>query len=621
MNKKRFLIFAIVGFVLLQLVGAQTTDYSEGINKAFSCLANLTEKNPALTLPQATFLMIAGAGNGDKVMKVINVSETNDRNCWPIGACDVKQTAQIALAYKKQNLNNDVIISWLKNQTDVPQELTWYMQVIADNNQNASCLVGYDGQNYNFNLNSDASLTAQSGYGSCLNYDPEITWLRIANSCVGKKFTVSCNGNFTKFNVAFSFLDQRGTINYISPSTQSGDSGSLVLAGINIRCFKKTPSSSGCDYESSLWASTALYDKGENIGNFVPYLKALASNNEKYFPDAFLVYLVNGQNQYLASLNQKRKNAHWSISGSPYSSFYDTGLGILGLGGINSAGVKDTGTLTYLFDTGQQTNEGCWNNNDISDSAFLLYALGVGKSYKTNPSVTTGGGVPLINFSDSGNNSSGGAGSASTDCESAGFYCTQSSADCFGAGGYVQDQYNCHNLDRCCTMNVPQSKGCTELGGRICAVDQTCSSPTVQSFDGACCLDICQLKETNIPTDDNNDQTGNLPESNNSGSNLWIWIILLVLLILIVILLILYRNKLRIWWLKRKGNVKTSKIPPTPPGMFPANLARPMPPPRFGPPPQRPVLIQPRNIVRQPESQKDKEIEETLRKLKKISEG
>ncbi len=646
MNKRGVLILVLVGLMLIRLSDAQTTDYTQNINNAFSCLGNLTNSNPSLTLQQATFSFLAGAGNKTKIFNVINSSayNANNQTCWPSGGCKVKETAQVALALKKQNVDNSKIIDWLKNQTTAPRDLTWYLQVTAEQGTNASCTLGYDGQNFIFDLNSDYSLTAQSGYGNCFSYVSSgnlATRLRISDSCVSKQFTVSCAGSFSNFKTSFLFTESQNLIAFVTSSTRSSESGGLVLMKVNSQCFKKEVSSSGCDYESSLWATAALYDKGESTSSFTPYLRALASQNEKYFPEAFLVYLVNGPSQYLAQVNQLRRNAHWDIAGNTYSAFYDSALGILALGGMGSSTITSGGTLTYLFNTGQQTNEGCWNNNDISDTAFLLYALGVGRNYQneivnpTNPpSDTNGTGTPpgpSVNETNTNNGTIQGGELLipETDCESVNYYCAPTLDDCIIARGEPLSEYNCHSFaEVCCSVQVPFVTSCGEMGGRVCATanGEVCSQVTVQSSDSPiCCTGICQTTEPEPQPDFN--QTGSEGGGDSNGTSWWLWIAIFIILILLVVIGIIYKDKIRMWWLKRSGKAKNSKMPPAPPGGAPPGLGRPMPPPRFGPPPMRPVILQPRPVQREMpprlqlrQSAKEKEMEETLQKLRKISD-
>jgi len=106
-----------------------------------------------------------------------------------------------------------------------------------------------------------------------------------------------------------------------------------------------------------------------------------------------------------------------------------------------------------------------------------------------------------------------------------------------------------------------------------------------------------------------------------TGSNMTVWIVILSILIVLVILGIIFRNKLRIWWYKFRGKAKTSKITPgAPPGAAGRLMPRPM--PMFG---RRPVftgkpITRAIPVQRTRGSEKDKELEETMSKLKKMSE-
>jgi hypothetical protein len=651
--KKWVILFGIFVFAVLILKGvdSQTTDYNGQINKSFKCLEDQIRKTPSLTFQQATFSMLAGAG-GSRITSAVSGMKKQGESCWPKEGCKIKETAQVALAYKKQNKNNADIINWLKNQTTVPRDLTWYLQVwTTDGREDATCTIKYDGQEYGFSIVKSVLIASGSGFGNCMTLEPGLSWLRISSNCIEKSFSVGCNvNNSQKFMTTFAFITSTGSVpNYLSSQTQTSDSGGLQVRSIPLRCFKKEPSSSGCDYESTLWAATALYDKGEDIGNYSSYLKSLVDNNKKYFPEAFLINLFGRQNNYFSSIVEKRKSGHWSISGSLGSSYYDTALAILGLGGIESEEVKNGGTLSYLFDTNGQTTEGCWNNNDLSDTALILYSLGVAKSVPgsggeippAGTSCASVNGTCELNCSqgrtaidavcDGTNELCCRVGSTSpspvpttTDCEVGNFYCVSSLEDCLLAGGEEMNSYNCATFgQRCCTVAVNNIKTCTELGGKVCKPsEEECSNSPVESDDGACCLDVCQEVQPGTPT---NYSGGSAPVSTGSGGgSIWWIIVLLAILIIIVALAIVFRNKLRMWWAKSRGKVKTSKFPPGPPGAAP-QMFRQMPPPRFGsPPPQRRSMMQPpqqpqRTISRQG-GQNEREMEDTLKKLKKISE-
>jgi len=220
-----------------------------------------------------------------------------------------------------------------------------------------------------------------------------------------------------------------------------------------------------------------------------------------------------------------------------------------------------------------------------------------------------------------------------TSCQISGNYCVSDRWVCLDKGGQIlsEGDFACvSHVEFCCTVpveNENNAKTCFELGGSVCRSDETCSSNPVQASDGSCCLEICRLSGDGGGEDGGGGgDGGGGAEEDSSGNGLTWFIVILAVLILLAVLGILYRNKLRIWWFKRRGKIQSSKTGPSeePSGM----LVSRRPPPRFGPPgvPSRPMPMMPRtpqvnrSITKRNQSERDKDMEETLAKLKKMSE-
>ena len=248
-----------------------------------------------------------------------------------------------------------------------------------------------------------------------------------------------------------------------------------------------------------------------------------------------------------------------------------------------------------------------------------------------------------------------------TDCELAGLFCVPGRAACTEVDGvfYPETTHACNNfLEVCCTKDVPEV-ACASLGGTVCQWDEPCTTQTVESKDGPCCVGgtceegsggctsnsdcpagrVCTLGECvtqtssecndNADCDTNEECNSGICESTGGGNNLWIWIVMLLVLIVLVVMGIVFRDKIRLWWYRMRGKAKSSKVGPT--NVGPGMLMGRRPPPRFGPPAgmrpvmgggsmMRPGMARPAPSARQEsKSEKDKEAEETLRKLKEMS--
>lgn len=612
-------IFSLVlfsGFALAQL-----SEFSDEFAKATQCLDNEIRTTQSLTLEEAVFSVLAGSSDSG-VLNTITDEKDSNENCWPSGNCGIKETAQVVLAKQTRGENVDDALDWLKNQTSTPSDLIWDLQVTIDNNRAASCNVEYDGAGHRVTVNEDLTLTEGSpGLGSCLAIDNNNFWMRISSSCVDKEFNVGCDwsGEGSSGESFLSNLVYRKSIGgkvFVSSKTESSPNGGFHKQSISAKCFT---TGGTCDYEGSLWATAALYNSHQETKDYVPYLLGLAENNQQFFPESFLMYLLgqgNNGDQFDAIID-KRRSGHWDITGGTggsggYSQFVDTGLAIIALGGGDSPHVSDSGTLSWLFS--QTTEEGCFNNNNIRDTAFIIYAA----EWRGGGG---GGGSPLPpgGFGDgneAGNESiNNGGPNYLDDCELEGYYCGDS-VGCVTGGGTKVDQYNClSHAKTCCTIPVRLST-CGSLGGDICAFGEECSGSVDQAEDGNCCVSgSCR------PTQDNEPEPTAPPDSpsdgdTGGGTNWWVWIIILVILIGLAVLGVIYRDKIRMWIFKRKGKVRTSSIN-TDGREFGAITGR-RPPPRFGPPPG--AMRGFGMPVRRPAGDsRDKEMEDTLKKLKEMS--
>ena len=204
----------------------------------------------------------------------------------------------------------------------------------------------------------------------------------------------------------------------------------------------------------------------------------------------------------------------------------------------------------------------------------------------------------------------------------------------------MKNEYDCSDFRSvCCSVNV-QEKSCTEQRGVICASNQKCDGATTSSVEGSCCLSSC----TNIDVVENecensggncrvscfNNEEENADsctisgdvccvegtEGSSKGISTWVWI-LLILLIILVILGIIFRNKIRLWMYKRRGDISSRPLqvprggPRGPFGAPQGFMRRPM--PMFS---RGPNSSQAR---RAPASRTNNEFDETMRKLQEMS--
>ncbi len=575
-----FFIAIFVVFISLRFVSSQT---EEQINNAFRCLDTKVKSAPSITLQEAIFSALAKVPS-NKVKSTITNEKATNEECWPKAGCKIKDTAQVLLAKKVLGEETAEIVEWLKSNVGVAKELTWYLQITIDNNAPASCTVDTGVSKAEIEIKED--MTLEGSAGSCFSISSSGYWLKINENCLDKTFKVSCSGDFDGFNTNLLYEKAAGGTIFISATTNRGSSGGFNGEGEKIKalCFKE---GDNCNYEGSLWAASALNDAGENIDEFLPYLRAIASSNKKYFPDAFLLDILgSGRNsEHFNEIMQLRVEGHWDILNSPYSEFYDTSLAMLALGGADEDDVKDT--LTYLFDVAKQTSDGCWNNNDIRDTALMIYAAGWQRT------VTDDGDIVDVNDPDDSHLPPYDP-DALVSCEVAGFFCVPDNLACvFDADGTSPgSNFVCANFgEYCCTKDIPSPLSCADKSGRICRQNERCDGIVVPSLDpGTCCQGICKEEEQYECINDDECalgencfnyeciETGDDGDDGieTEGSNLTFWILVIgILIILILIMVVVMR--------RRRNRAFSKRISERlPPGMPPPNTFVRRGPPSFG---------------------------------------
>lgn len=583
---------------------------SDKIDKAYSCLSDRVEKKDeckGLPAEDQAFSLLALAYDSSKRSECksgLLANKDKDNYCWPSGKCRLKDTALSILAL--DNINHDTKKSenWLlsKNKTS---DLIWYLQITQSSREEAEtmCTISYLENSYGITIDKNGKV--QGSAGSCLTKVEGDYWLMISSSsrCLNEDFTISCNKDF-KTNLLYR-KEGSGTF-YVSNKINSASAGGETLEKVNSLCFKY---GNLCNYEGSLWAAYALKKTGHDIDTFIPYLIAFADDNLKYFPHTFL-YLIGDQTDesYLSNIQLEQKTEkYWKIQDSPYSSYYDTALGLLSL--YDTYIDEFDSAQEYLL--GVQENDGCWGS--IKDTAFILYA-GWPKEAGVGP----------------------GPGPDEEDCEDNDYHCIRR-FECEEADGEIFSEYECTGNKVCCSKPAIEET-CEEKGGEICPSGQVCKGGVVSASNtNECCLVGCEIEESECETDDyicrtkckEDEEEKKIFSDSCEGDKMccgekgepvkksrwWIW--LLVVLIILLIIAIIFRKKLKLFLFKlKKGK-----------GKGPAAMQRrpPFPPSRPGVPaprrilPRRPVPRRPlRRPPTRPKTKTDHELEATLKKLKEI---
>lgn len=624
--KRGVFIFAVL-CMLIPFVAAEENDTEEAkINQAYVCLQGGINNRTTVTLSlqEALFGVLALGDNTRAVQKLDseNRSVTTNQTCWPRSSCTIKETAQALLAYRALGRDTTKIENWLLSKAGPTTGLTWFLEIDIENHVPSTCHVRYPGTDRTITIGSDMRISGDLS-GTCLSIIPTGYWLEIAPTCIDRSYEVSCDQDF----LTTLLYQQSGSETlFVSPNTHSKPAGGSTNESISSKCFK-SGATSDCDYEGSLWSTVALDAEGVNVANYIPYLVAFSDTQERFLPSSFIYKLTGGQDHYATLLAEQRTNQFWEADNSAYRKFYDTALALWALQGTSAPEIVNA--KTYLLEV--QGASGCWDNNNLRSTAFILYAGWPDSRPGGGPGGS--GGTP--------GPGPGGNDSSVESCVDANirYSCVESLLQCGEAGGEELRNYNCAGGLYCCSQ-TPQAPTCAELTGELCEFDEECDGSLLDSADGQCCAGSCipLTEPTTTECEDNGgacstsdclagevesdlacassgeiccileDGTGG--SGTSGGSSVWLWIILLVVLIIAVVLAIIYRKRLQMMFHKgRRDTSSTSspimiRRPPFPPATAPA---------RYG------VRPQPAQQTRRPQSQTDKEMEETLKKLREMS--
>src|SRR3989344_3586306 len=633
-------LFMVLVFAILSSVNAalNTTQEKQKIDLAYTCLkdkVNTSTLCSSLTTEEKIFTLLAV--NQCKTELISDSS--NSEECWPTGNCRLKTTAQAVLALDDAGANTEKAQSWLLNQSRGTTDLTWFLEI--ESAQPTTCTISYSSQSFNVNIGADKKITSNAG--SCLTLAENDYWLRIAPSCFDEEFEISCN---ERFLTTLLFKKPSSSTIHVSPESSSAAASGTTSEKVDSSCFIQN---NVCNYEGTLWASLVLDSLGKDVSSYLPYLLTVAEDNKVFIPDAFLYTITSNLDHRTSLLSKQKSKKYWSESGDK---FYDTALALFPF--QQETLQEKTNSKEWLLSV--QNPNGCWENN-VRNTAFVLSSIWP-RSFSGG-----GGGGGDGDDGDDGDGEND-TGTEIFSCGEAGFSCTTFSA-CDENFGDVLSEYDCPAPTVCCTVESAQPT-CAEQGGNACSSNEICIDGIPLSASDVvgqnCCTSggTCEAQETGEETlsdcEANNgicrsygcdadeeentfyscEFTGDvcclLKTPSEKKSLLWIWILLV--LIVLVVVGIIFRNNLRMLWLRMsKGRGSKSSPPSSPfstsrppsfPPSHPLNIPlfhRPMQraPERKIMPPQQPPRPLSRPVAPKPKSTAQKELDDVLKKLKDMA--
>ncbi|MBS3078779.1 hypothetical protein J4218_01530 [Candidatus Pacearchaeota archaeon] len=607
MEQKRvvlFLMFLVVGILFSSLISAAEITQSSEVDRAYSCLISTIGSNCStrnVQLNAFNLLAISYDESLQEKCKASLISKKNTNNCWPStegGSCEVKPTALSIIALLKIDVDVEKEINWTLSKQKLENSLTWFLEI--DTANYSKCDI--NGQP--IILGEDKKIISGSPDGLERTYNNY--WFKIKK--IEKNYTISCDKAFT---TTLMYQKPSNSAYYVSSNPHSASAGDDTVEKVESYCFG---TGSVCEYESSIWATLALLKYGKDISPYMPYLSAMSDDpkNQDYLPSAFLL-MITGMSEYEEELKSLQKEGRYWGEGA--LSLEQTPLAVAALISGNAGGSLEVSEAQKYIIGKQDKATGCWQEDKTS---YILYLM-----WPKSPTTVTPPGTNIT---------------TPMTCEERSYSCVPSTR-CELAN--QASGYECSGFAEICCKSPMAEASCKEQGGEACDSTEECSGEVVTTDDEPnCCLQSCILREEPLPqcptTGDflckSKCSTEETPSSiyacsgnmqccskiitTTGKNNLWL-IILLIILIILVILAIILRNQLQIWWFRIKNGFSSKKGPPPTTRFSPSPPFRPVPPRQLVQRPQNPRMYGRMPISRP--SEKDKEFEETMKRLKDIS--
>jgi len=584
--------------------------------------------------------------------KAALVKKSKNSQCWPSSSCDVKSTSLAILALNSIGENTDAAADWIfaRKTTYTSTGIIWDLQI--DSGGATNCTISHGSNSYNIDMSKEKKYSWSGKSSPCLKITNDDYWLEIVNTkeCLGNSYGVSC------VDPAIVSLPYKAGNTFFIPSESFSTPATMTIQTV---CIGQGLS---CNYEDTMWASYALLKSERDYSLFIPYLLDQRQNNLKYLPDAMLYTLTSRTDYAHNLLALQSRDGYWSAVGG-IGKYYDTALAFDSI--KEFAESNATKAKEWLI---KENNDGRWGTtSEIRDTALILAFIWPSEQEIVLPSNDCEEVYKLTcrpSCLDDEENATYSCGlkQSVACCQPKGYEVTCTAlSDCRKTecnAEYVTDENG--NRGRCESPNEitcnddfdndgdgkidfsdPDcSETCADKGGRHCTDEEVCSGEKVNSFDiSECCIGECTssteatcAEQSGVECLDNEQCENNafttaIDTSSccttrcTSKTNILPFIIIAIVLALGAAAFFLYKKGFF-----NKIIVSKKIIPGMPPQAIYRPAVKPL-SPDFSQP-RQPVNI---NLKFQPQSQpraqyqpgarkESKELDETLKKLKKLAE-
>jgi len=324
----------LVLFILLLIPLAQAADTDTAMDW-------LKDQTKPTTSSLAFSILASDAFGSSSELKTELNSRKSSENCWPLGACGVKETSLALLALKQSPSSN----AWLNSKKHHDSEGKWLLQIDTDGQ--GTCTITYSGKSVIINVNN--------GFISSPICSTPTTLFDL-NTCIEPN--IISTKDEIKFNVVCSNLGNSiisAAYNLGSTYIPIGESSTSLSKTIQIR------NTYFLDFESTLYANWVYKERGQEPPSLVWLKKSY--NSESIIQNA-LMYILTEEDSYIQNLIGKQTDE------GNIGSFFETAVATYALRKDNQEQAAISLATAWL--DLQQSPEGHWAGS-VEDTAAILY--------------------------------------------------------------------------------------------------------------------------------------------------------------------------------------------------------------------------------------------------------